>query len=573
MRSCVAIRRPRSLRVPLRLVLLAGLGLMLCLTVPPGDSRAASSPPTILIGLGDSLTQGTMDATDNYLHTLNAYLQRVANSLAQRIPLAFRQPLFTLEETRTQPFQVPTNLGVDGSDSFSMEGVEYYRRVGASASYVSPDLLADALLPGLQRDKYDKVLYPINLYRRQATSQVDSAIWLLNQAAPATGVRRALVVQWIGNNDTSAAALGSGGKNPTFIPVPVEQVRPVMPLLSLLLRFGERRGLVSFEPYTSENLERNMTLPGEFADQYGRLLTRLQTEGATGGLQTDLFLLTLPYYSATGYLFDSEDLEFYLRKVNLAYTVPPSFKRVAEPGQPITDPLAGDRISLLTFGLMYALLGSGYSVDHVNQVLEVDGVQQDGLVLSEQEQQYIMDRIDAFNAAIKLAALSRGQSVHLIDVGQYLNDALTGKATVQIGDKVLGRKWVRGSAFTIDGVHPSYTGQALIANYVLGEMNRILGLDAPRENLAAVLAGDPYVDKDGDGWAPGPPLEGAGITGVLYLFKDPDDGSASAQVVLPEDVWQRITRALLGEVLGIPLMRAEAERLGMTPPAPTTPTR
>jgi hypothetical protein len=95
-------------------------------------------------------------------------------------------------------------------------------------------------------------------------------------------------------------------------------------------------------------------------------------------------------------------------------------------------------------------------------------------------------------------------------------------------------------------------------------------LNAPTENLEAVLAGDPYVDKDGDGWAPGPPLDGTGITEVLYLFKDPDDTNATAQLVLPEDVWQRITRALLGEVLGIPLMRTEAERLGMTPAAPTT---
>jgi lysophospholipase L1-like esterase len=554
----------------MRLALLAGLGFMLCITVPPGDSRAASPSPTVLIGLGDSLTQGTMDATDNYVHTMNAYLQRVANSLAQRIPLAFRQPLFTLEETRTQPFQVPTNLGVDGSDSFSMEGVEYYQRVGAPDSYVSPSLLADALLPGLQRDKYDKVLYPINVYRRQATSQVDSAIWLLNQAAPATGIRRALVVQWIGNNDSSTAALGSGGKNPTFLPVPVEQVTPVMPLLSLLLKFGERRGVLSFAPYTMESIQRNLTQVEDFSAQYHHLLDRLQTEGAWGGVQTDFLLLTLPYYSAIGYLFDSEDLEFYFRKVKPEYTVPPSFKRVAPPGQPITNPLVGDRISLLTFGLMYGLLSSGYSVDYVNQVLEVDGVQRDGLVLSEQEQQYIMDRIDAFNAAIKVAALSRGQSVHVIDVGQYLNDALTGNTPVQIGDKVLSRKWVRGSAFTLDGVHPSYTGQALIANYVLTQMNQTPGLKAPLEDLKAVLAGDPYVDRDGDGWAPGPPLEGTGITGLLYLFKDPDDSSASAQVVLPEDVWQRIAHALLGEVLGLPLMRAEAERLGMTPPAPTT---
>jgi hypothetical protein len=570
MRPCAVVHRPRACRTPVRLVLLAGLGLMLCLAVPSGESRAASPAPTILIGLGDSLTQGTMDATDNYVHTQNAYLQRVATSLAKCLPLAFRQPFFTFEETRIQPFLVPTNLGVDGSDSFSMEGVEYSKRVGAAESYVSPDLLANALLPKLQRDNYDKVLYPINLYRRQATSQLDAAIWLLEQAAPAVSVQQAIVVHWIGNNDSSTAALGSGGKNPTFLPIPVEQITPVMPLVGLLFKFGERRGVLSFEPYTLDSIKRNLTLGEDFSAQYNHLLDRLLGEGASGGVQSDVFLLTLPYYSAIGYLFDSEDLEFYLRKVSPAYTVPRSFKRVAPPGEAITNPLAGDRISLLTFGLMYALLSTGYSVDYVNQVLEVGGVQRDGLVLSEAEQQLIMTRIDAFNAAIKDAAESHGLSDHVIDIGQYLNDALTGQPAVEIGDKVLGRKWVRGSTFTLDGVHPSYTGQALVANYILAQISPTLDCQPPLEDLKTILASDPYVDRDGDGWAPGPPLDGSGITGLLYLFKDPDDGNASAQVVLPDDVWQRIARALLGEVLGIPAMRTEAERLGLTPPAPTT---
>ena len=73
---------------------------------------------------------------------------------------------------------------------------------------------------------------------------------------------------------------------------------------------------------------------------------------------------------------------------------------MAAPGAPIDDFFKGDRVSLLTFGFMYALLGTGYSVDYVNQVLEVDGHQRDGLVLSEEEQCFIMSRIDRYNNAI-----------------------------------------------------------------------------------------------------------------------------------------------------------------------------
>jgi hypothetical protein len=52
---------------------------------------------------------------------------------------------------------------------------------------------------------------------------------------------------------------------------------------------------------------------------------------------------------------------------------------------------------------------------------------------------------------------------------------------------------------------------------------------------------------------------------MLFLFKDPDDSNPTVTPVLPPDVWAQIARALLQEILGIPAMRAEAERLGMVP--------
>jgi len=543
-------------------------GFALCLSllgfIGSGSVQAATGPRTVLIGVGDSLTHGTMDATNNAINTLNAYLQKIAESLGQVIPLIFSQPLFDEEERRLMPFLVPTNLGVDGADTFSLEGVEYYKRAGAEESFITPEYLCDRRLPRRLEDKYDKVLYPLNLLTRHPVSQMDSALYLLHQLVADRS--KGLIIFWVGNNDSSTAALGSGGKNPTFLPIPLEQIeREITPALRLLLRFGERQGALSFAPYTMTSIERNLTELQDFVDQYEHLLTRLEAEGAFSTGQVELFLLTLPYYSAVGYLFDSEDLEYYLRKLNPAYTVPPTFKRVAPPGEPITDPLKGDRISLLTFGFMYALLHSGYPVEDVNQVLEIGGEQRDELVLSEEEQQFIMSRIDGFNAAIKALAAARGPHVHLIDIGRYLNDALTGKTVISIGDRVLSRKWVRGSSFTLDGVHPGYTGQALIANVVLEHLNAILGGEAPLHVLSDVLARDPYVDRDGDGWAPGPAYEAFGLTELLFLFKDPDDGDPTVQPELPPDVWDRISDVLLREILGIPLIRMEAGRLGIWP--------
>jgi hypothetical protein len=513
-----------------------------------------------------------MDGTNNATNTLHAYVQKIAESLEQVVPLTFVQPLFDERERRQTPFRIPTNLGVDGADAFSLEGIQYYKRAGVDQSFVNPKYLCDATFPWQLQDTTAKVLYPINLLAHQPVSQIDSAIWLLNQLGPADRGRKALVIFWVGNNDSSTAALGEGGTNPTFLPIPLEQVEPeITPALRHLLRYLQGQGDISFAPYTQASIERNLTDPQDFVDQYERLLTRLETEGTLGSAQVESFLLTLPYYSAVGYLLDSEDLEYYLRKLDPTYAVPPSFKRVTAPGEPITDPLTGDRVSLLTFGFMYALLHSGYSVEYVNQILELNGQQRDDLVLSEAEQQFIMARIDGFNAAIKAAVAAHGPHAHLVDIGQYLSDVLTGKTRVVVDGHVFGRKWVRGSSFTLDGVHPGYTGQALIANAVLSRMNDALGLGAPLYDLSQILATDPYIDHDGDGWAPGPEEEAFGFTELLFLFKDPNDADPTVQPQLPSDVWEQVSRILLQEILGLPHLRRKAAGLGVIPG--TTPRR
>ena len=530
------------------------IALVLSMLLASSSAFAAERPATnsgkpklLLIGIGDSLTHGTMNATNNATNTLHAYLQKIADALAGVSTLTFSQPLFDNQENRIRPFEIPTNVGVDGADSFSVEGIQYYRRAGAETSYVTDAYLADVLLPPLFEDKYDKVFYPINVKLKKKASMIDSAVWLMNQYG---GTSRPVVVFWVGNNDSSTAALGEGGSNPSFLPIPFEQVAAELtPLARALLAKGEAAGELSFEPYTQAAIDRNLTLVEDFAAQYGHLLARLKSE-VSPAVTAQLFLLTLPYYSSVGYLMDSEDLEFYFRKLNPDYTVPASFKRVAPPGEPITDPTRGDRISLLTFGFMYALLDSGYSVDYVNGVLEANGQQQDGMVLSESEQAYIRARIDAFNGAIRSAATAYGPNAHVVEIADYLNAGLTGETPIVIGDTVLSRKWIRGSSFGFDGVHPNYTAQALIANFVLGKLNAALGLNAPPYDLAAILATDPYIDRDGDGFAPGPSYSADGITELLFLFKDPDDTSAAVQPVLPPNVWELISRALIKEFLG-----------------------
>jgi hypothetical protein len=121
----------------------------------------------------------------------------------------------------------------------------------------------------------------------------------------------------------------------------------------------------------------------------------------------------------------------------------------------------------------------------------------------------------------------------------------------------------------LDGVHPGYTGQAIVANFAIARLNDVLGLAAFPLNLSEIFAIDPYIDKDGDGWAPGPHYKGHGLTRLLFLFKDPDDTNPHIGATMPTDVWDLISNVLLAEMLNIQTMVAEAERLGVAPPSTT----
>lgn len=96
------------------------------------------------------------------------------------------------------------------------------------------------------------------------------------------------------------------------------------------------------------------------------------------------------------------------------------------------------------------------------------------------------------------------------------------------------------------------------------------GLSAPYIDLPTVFVTDPYVDWDGDGWVKGPDYKASGRTKILFLFKDNDgDAFVYEQAVIDtmtgDEIWERISNALLEEIIDIQLIRAEAERLGFVP--------
>ena len=500
---------------------------------PPGHLLQPTGwwpSPTLLVTVGDSLTQGTRDATNNRYNTKNAFVQKIAEKLDAVMWLKFTQPLLDESQNRINPLTVPTNLGVDGEDIFSLDGWEYGKRVGSESNYLSDEYFCDRLQPYLFADMHDKVLYPINLLALKKVTQLDSLIWWLkNHNGPAW------VIFWVGNNDAALATLGLGGSNPMYLPIPYDQIKDKLkPVISYLLGYGRSKGVLAFDPYTLENITRNLTDESDFARQFDSVISRIPLTRSN----THFFFLTYPYYCEVGYLMDKDDLQFYLDK--LGYSAP----------------AFNGRVSLLTFICMYALLKDGES-GRIAQIL-ADG----GLILDESERSTIKSRIDSFNE--KVNSLS-GSNIHKVPTADRLNQAFS--FGLEVGGKKLTRHWGRGNAFSFDGVHPNHTVHAYIANIVLEEMKK-LNSKITTYNLASILQNDPYIDRDGDGWMPGPDYKASGRTKILFLFKDYKEGVPGPAVIdtmSSAEVWDIISEALWEEILTIPLIRVEAQRIGFLP--------
>jgi len=149
----------------------------------------------------------------------------------------------------------------------------------------------------------------------------------------------------------------------------------------------------------------------------------------------------------------------------------------------------------------------------------------------------------------------------VVGIGEHLNETLTGETEVIVGGRKFDRKWSRGSAFSIDGVHPGYTGQAYVANFLLDAIDDTLGTDTTPYDLEQVSTLDPYIDRDGDGWVPGPDTTPTGVAKLLFLLTDDDDENPAVGADLPADTWDLISDILLERILGIPTLAAEAARI------------
>ena len=175
---------------------------------------------------------------------------------------------------------------------------------------------------------------------------------------------------------------------------------------------------------------------------------------------------------------------------------------------------------------------------------DVSLLQDDKYYLSQRELSFIQGRVEELNAFIQ-EVVARDPQGTLVDINSLFNRIHKSGYPADGGTLTLSTSFL-GGLFSLDGVHPSNTGQAIIANAFIREFNRKYGrvIIPPLDGTALreIILNDPFVDLDGDGKVRGRPGFGLletlapllGISGdteqIAPTLRDMDHNSGKALV-------------------------------------------
>lgn len=255
----------------------------------------------------------------------------------------------------------------------------------------------------------------------------------------------------------------------------------------------------------------------EFQRDYRRLLDRLHASGAR------LLVANIPDVTSIGFLIDAADLEWLT-------------------GYPDALP-PGHYAGLITALLLRLDLES------------IDVLKDPNYVLDPAERQRLFEHTQALNAII--AAECQAHGTPYVDANALLR-ALSDTPPVLAGVPVTTR--FLGGILSLDGVHPSATGHALIANACIDAWNQAYGeqiLPLSPAELDDIARRDPHVDLDGDRRVRGRP--GAGLvetlTSLLRVTGDRNEHSRQVSELDRTRMRQHFVahaRALLGLPASLP---------------------
>ena len=235
----------------------------------------------------------------------------------------------------------------------------------------------------------------------------------------------------------------------------------------------------------------SMTSVADFTTQYAALIKTLTT-----GTSAHLVIANIPDVTAVPYL---QPAAVVLAQYSAATGIPAAQLSVA------LGISAGDFVNPTGLGQIPAIL-------HGTQ----RGPISDAGVLSAAEVVTVKAQVVAFNQVIAQQAQAAGAT--LVDI-----NALFAKITASglAINGYTGTSTFLGGFFSLDGIHPTNTGYAVVANAFIDAMNAGIGTKIADVNLGTVAAADPL-------WPPNLPTHAVSGTGMLM----PAEAGRSLDVIL-----------------------------------------
>ncbi len=226
---------------------------------------------------------------------------------------------------------------------------------------------------------------------------------------------------------------------------------------------------------------------------------------------SEIFIANLPDITGIAYLLNESDLERLATFSGADVTVLAEGQSVGF--GPFLNPTAPDQSIARALSTNNVVL---------NATIAATIAASDGYSLTAAEAALINARIDLVNAHIKSLA-DANDNVFLVDIHSLFQSIMNNEIIVD--NDIVARNYGAGT-FSLDGFHLSHTGYALVANQFIRQINNAdPSMDISETGLSEIWAGDPYHDKDGDAYVPGP--EAGGADSDLLPLVDCDDSNAA----------------------------------------------
>ncbi len=496
--------------------LLTLMALTACLIGCSDDSSGddANTPVhpafTTYVALGDSVTQGVMSGDANYFTSQFGY----TILLSREFRTKFFTPFMIATASgffRTDPAMPPDNLGVSG-----MAVLLPNLPVGTVTTSADPNAFPREL---------DAVLAP----EAVGSSVLDVAI----------SRNPTIMTIWLGNNDLLGSIASTVDTNVADLNANTAPVAYPYPFAAKL-DDADPRGL-GFAP-----LDRTAP-PAAFEAAYGAMINTL-----LNGTETVIAAANMPDTSGFGYLFTLAEASQFLRTYGGV-----SLGDLTNAGWTSAGfGFGGDPDAVVPFDLLLTAM-TNLVIPNPDKVMALqllssgvpDGFgplfDYDANNLDSTEAAALSVRVDALNAAIANTVSANSSRMALVDLhglfadvvanGYQLTDTNGLPVTLYETFPIprLSKSYPgsssqpfdrNGGIFSLDGIHPSPTAHATVADAFRVAINGLVGSNLGAVDVFAAWRTDPFVDKDLDGLVPGFSFtRGSSAIGATVIFRDEDD--------------------------------------------------